>query len=71
MHRSEAKELVRCAACGEETSVERDRGYAVDPDTAVCFVCALARGGRWSEEEDRWLDPPDVTGLLPEGEAAR
>lgn len=63
MHRSEELELTNCIECGAELSVERDRGYPVTDDDALCYECALRRGGKYDEVHDRWAEPPNVTGL--------
>jgi hypothetical protein len=63
MHRSEANELERCAECGAELSVPRDRGYALDADRALCFACAVKRGGAYDEQRDLWVEAPDLAGL--------
>jgi len=30
---------------------------------ALCFECAIARGGSFDEREDRWVVPPGLAGL--------
>ncbi|MBI2893725.1 MAG: hypothetical protein HYY06_09250 [Deltaproteobacteria bacterium] len=68
MHRSEAEDLVLCAVCSAEISVSRDRGFAFGSESALCFGCALDRGGVWDELHDTWLEAPDVRDLpLEEG----
>ncbi len=65
MHRSEAEGLVltRCLACGAEISVARDRAFAVSADEALCFDCAVERGGVYDERLDRWVAPADASNL--------
>jgi len=66
MHRSET-EYLACAECGAEISVGRDRSYQVGVDTVLCFGCALRRGGSYDEQQDRWRNPPDTSGIaVPE-----
>lgn len=66
MHATETHALTSCVDCGAEISVERDRGYAVDPDTALCFGCATVRRGVWDEAEDRWVEAPNLDGIAAE-----
>jgi hypothetical protein len=63
MHRSEAETLVSCADCGAEFSVERDRGYSFEPEGALCFDCAVKRGGAYDGLHECWADAPNVSGL--------
>jgi hypothetical protein len=56
-------ELVECVACGASIAPEVARAYAVSPDVYLCWMCSLERGGRFDDEEDRWVRPPDVEGL--------
>jgi len=68
VHRSEEAELLTCLACGSEILPEADRVYAFGDDAALCFDCAVARGGAYDELHDRWAPAPDVGGLFqPEG----
>ena len=63
MHRSEARDLVSCLACGAEVSLGVDRVFAVSEETALCFACAVRRGGSYSEAHDRWTNAPNLNGL--------
>jgi hypothetical protein len=63
MHRSEARDIVACLACGEEVSLGVDRVYAVTDDSALCFACAIKRGGAYNEAHDEWTKVPDLSGL--------
>lgn len=63
MHRSESEDLVRCASCHAEISLGRDRGYPVTADSALCFACAVKRGGRYDEQHDTWDPGPRLEGL--------
>jgi hypothetical protein len=63
MHRSESSDLVACASCGAEVSLGVDRVFALTEDAALCFACALRRGGSYSEAHDRWTQAPSLTGL--------
>ncbi|MCA9619999.1 MAG: hypothetical protein KC731_13330 [Myxococcales bacterium] len=55
--------LTRCAECGVEFDVERDRGYPFGADAALCFDCAARRGGSYDGVFERWVDPPRLDGL--------
>jgi hypothetical protein len=68
MHREAWGELVDCADCGAPLDVGRERGYQGEGDWALCRECAIARGGRFDENEDRWMVTPDVTGLRSDDE---
>lgn len=68
MHRSETENLIPCADCGVETAPAIERGFGVASDLALCFDCALQRGGRWDEELARWSTEPDLFGLVPIGD---
>lgn len=63
MHRSESAQLATCVECCEEIWPERDRSYLVIGEDALCFACAVRRGGAYDELEDRWTKPPSVEGL--------
>jgi hypothetical protein len=63
MHRSEARDLVSCSACGAEVSLAVDRVFALSEDAALCFACAVRRGGSYSEARDQWTKPPNLSGI--------
>lgn len=63
MHRTEAEVLTICADCGAEFDVERDRGYAAGATVAICFECAVKRGGSYDGMFERWVDVPRLDGL--------
>jgi recombinational DNA repair protein (RecF pathway) len=62
MHRSEDRELLACAACGSEVD-PRDAAYAYGGGTALCFACAVKRGGAYDAEQDHWFRDPDISDL--------
>lgn len=64
MHRSEEEGLVSCAVCGTTVDPGRDRGFVAADGSTLCFDCALARGGRWDDDEDRWSEEPERAGLV-------
>lgn len=58
MHRSETRDFVQCAVCRAEIRPSTDRAYVVTSRTALCFDCALERGGRYDEARDVWSTLP-------------
>lgn len=65
MHREEWDEISECVGCGAPVDVSRERGYRTSDGQALCWSCAVARGARFDEEEDRWQIEPDLSGILP------
>lgn len=64
MFPSDEVETSVCALCRVEFEPELERGFAYGPDGEVlCYGCAIVRGGVYDEIHDRWLKPPDVSGL--------
>lgn len=63
MHRSEAQDLLDCSQCGAEVSRGADRVFILTQDNALCFACALKRGGVYDEAHDTWKRAPDLQGL--------
>ncbi len=59
-----------CAQCGEELWPELERAFTFGDDQVLCFECAIARGGIYNERKDRWMKPPNVTGLVHDEEHA-
>jgi hypothetical protein len=53
----------RCADCSEEIDLASERGFPVGADGALCFRCALARGGSWDESRQRWVVEPEYADL--------
>ncbi len=51
-----------CVVCGADISDEAT-AYGLPTDEYLCLDCAIARGGELDELGERWLRPPDVTGL--------
>jgi hypothetical protein len=66
---SSEAEAVPCCACGASLWPDVDRGFACSPDAYLCFQCAEERGGVYDAQEDRWVVPPDVSGLPEERRA--
>ncbi len=62
MHRSEEAETLSCAACGSAVDT-RASAYVYGADGALCFDCAVKRGGAYNAGEDHWYRVPDVSDL--------
>lgn len=60
MHSDESRELIDCAACGAVIAPETDRACEIADEVFLCWQCALARGGRFDEAEDRWTAMPNA-----------
>jgi hypothetical protein len=71
MHRSESYDRVDCLQCGADISITKDRAYAVSDAAALCFECAVKRGGRHDELHDVWSEPPQLDGLPTPDDAGR
>jgi len=52
-----------CADCSDEIDPASERGLPVGADAALCFRCAVARGGRWDEDQQRWVIEPEFADL--------
>lgn len=63
MHRSEAGEMMECAACGATVDARGGRVYAFGTGSALCFECALGRGGSFDAGQDRWVEAPRISDL--------
>ena len=68
MHRSEESKITFCADCGAEIAPESERGFGLGGGAALCFECAVRRGGRWDEARDCWAADPSLAGLEREFE---
>ena len=66
MHSQEWHGLVDCCGCGSTVAPESDRAFAVDDDVFLCFECAIARGGVYDAEEERWSVAPTIVDLPDE-----
>jgi hypothetical protein len=66
VEREEEEAVAVCAACGAEIVAETERGFRIGDRGALCFQCAVERGGVYDEREDRWLVAPDLRGLEPD-----
>jgi hypothetical protein len=63
MHREEFEQQTECAGCGTAISTSADRGYTYGSQSVLCFECALARGGIYDADQDRWVIAPEVADL--------
>ena len=66
MHRSEEGNLARCADCDAEIDPGHERGFGLGGGGALCYECAVRRGGRYDEVHDRWAEEPRLDGLRRE-----
>lgn len=65
MHRSELRDDSVCADCGAQIAAGRERGFALSAGVALCFACAVERGGVYDEQRDAWTQAPDTADLPP------
>jgi hypothetical protein len=65
MEREETEQSV-CIDCGAIVYIEDEHCYLVSDDDALCFDCALRRGGQYDGVADEWVFGPDVSGLKSE-----
>jgi hypothetical protein len=60
-------DLAPCADCGQLIPFGSGvRAYPFGLDQALCWDCAIRRGGGYDELEDRWVRPPHLADLLTE-----
>lgn len=52
-----------CESCGAEVADE-DTTYGLPEGRWLCMDCAIARGGAYHADEDRWGKAPRVDDLL-------
>ncbi|MET0388922.1 MAG: hypothetical protein ABW321_23315 [Polyangiales bacterium] len=63
MDKCELRELVDCVLCGSDVSLGLDCAYAMSVDAALCFSCAVCRGGVYDDSRRSWIALPDLSGL--------
>jgi hypothetical protein len=67
MEREELEEQTVCSDCGGTVDPSgTDRSFAAGDGVFLCWECAEKRGGSYDEHTDRWVVPPDVSGLFDE-----
>jgi hypothetical protein len=66
MEREELEELTECWDCGATVSPSEDPVYEFAENQALCFECALRRGGEYDAHEERWTVAPNVQDLPDE-----
>lgn len=59
----EAIAVESCLDCGAELVAYAARAFAVGSRGALCFDCAVGRGGLYDELTDRWDREPALDGL--------
>jgi hypothetical protein len=52
-----------CAGCGSPLSGQNERSYVFADDAALCWRCALDRGGSYDAAGDTWTRAPNVEDL--------
>lgn len=62
-------EMAICCECAAPIDAATSRAYVCSPETLLCFTCAERRGGVYEAVQDRWVIPPDVSGLPDERRA--
>jgi hypothetical protein len=65
MHRSEEWALRKCADCGVEFGSATQPGFSFGTRSALCFECAMQRGGSYDAPRDDWTVSPRLDGLEP------
>jgi hypothetical protein len=58
----EAGDGPSCRDCGEPTG---ERAYGFGDSEALCWSCALRRGGSYDADQGRWAVAPDTSDLPP------
>ena len=67
MHREETELANSCIVCGAEVSEGVNREYSFGTSSVLCWDCAIARGGSFDDDENRWTRAPDLSGIDVEG----
>lgn len=62
----EDMEIFVCTLCGESVKPATERAFAFGDEDVLCYACAVRRGGRYDDAEDRWTVPPKVADLQHE-----
>lgn len=52
-----------CTDCGQDIGLEASGSYEGTEGVALCWACALRRGGVYDADRDRWLVTPEVGDL--------
>lgn len=58
------REVVECSLCGAEIALETDAHFALDEHAALCFSCAVSRGGVYDDSSRQWLGLPNTIGIV-------
>ena len=53
-----------CSSCGAPLDGQEDRAYYFGESGALCWRCAIDRGGVYDADQERWAERPDVSDLL-------
>jgi hypothetical protein len=60
MEDQEWEDQVDCIDCGAAIRPDLDRTFALGDETFLCHACALARGGAYDGDRDRWEIAPST-----------
>lgn len=61
---------MECSLCGSRISLAREHAYALSEIDALCFACAVCRGGTYDEALGSWTSLPALNGLHVEDPSA-
>jgi hypothetical protein len=53
----------KCASCSSVITRGVDRAYEFSDEEALCFECAVQRGGEYDPDTDTWPIPPNLSDL--------
>jgi hypothetical protein len=71
VNQCEMGEVIGCVLCGSDVSLGLDCAFATTTQSALCFSCAVCRGGVYDEARRTWVTLPDTTGLQQDNMAPR
>lgn len=63
MHEEEWLQAEICAHCHGVLETGTDCAFYFGEHGALCFSCAVARGGTYDDERERWTTPPRISDL--------
>lgn len=57
------REVVECSLCGSDILLDAGPHFVLDEHAALCFSCAVSRGGVYDDSKQQWLVLPDTNGI--------
>ncbi len=63
MSENDRESVEICGDCGGAFEPIAERGFRFGGSGALCYACALRRGGTYDEAHDRWVVEPGIGGL--------